>query len=71
MDERMYDLEHVLSLTRSILSNDKDQQLNAVLVANIVDKRHCGDGYFSWDGILDDLSDILGYDRAAEILANS
>ena len=71
MDEQMYDLEHVLSLTRSILSNDKDQQLNAVLVANIVDKSHCGDGYFSWDGILDDLSDILGYDRAAEILANS
>ena len=62
--------EYVLSLTQSILSADKNQDLNAVIVYNIAEKRHCGNGYFSWDGILDDLEVILGYDLASEILSN-
>ena len=61
---------HVLEFVGSILRQDTKQELNAVVVASIVDKNHCGDGYFSWDGILDDLADIVGQDRASEILGN-
>jgi len=39
-------------------------------VATIVEKHHVGNGYFSFDGILDDLTDILGYEPASEILGN-
>jgi hypothetical protein len=63
--------EFVLSLTQSILAADKNQDLNAVIVYNIVEKSHCGSGYFSWDGILDDIANIIGYDQASEILGNS
>ena len=64
----MTDLDHVLSLTQSILSNDTNHELNTIVVASIVEKNHCGNGYFSWDGILDKLEAIVGYDRASEIL---
>jgi len=60
----------VFSFTQSILAADKNQDLNAVIVYNIVEKRHCGDGYFSIAGILDDLEAIIGYDKASEILGN-
>jgi hypothetical protein len=31
--------------------------------------RHCGNGYYSWDGMLDDLTDLTGSeDIASEIL---
>jgi hypothetical protein len=34
-------------------------------------ERHCGNGYFSWDGMLDDLTDLTGSeDLASEILNN-
>lgn len=61
---------HVLDFVDSILSQDTHQDLNAVVVASIVDKNHCGGGYFSWDGILDDLANIVGQARASEILGN-
>jgi hypothetical protein len=35
----------------------------------IAEERHCGNGYFSFDGILDDLTDLLDdEDLASEIL---
>jgi hypothetical protein len=35
----------------------------------IAEERHCGNGYFSWDGMLDDLTELLNdYDLASEIL---
>ena len=61
---------HVLEFVGSILRQDTQQDLNAVVVASIVDKNHCGDGYFGWDGILDDLAGIVGEARASEILGN-
>jgi len=62
--------ESVLCFTQSILAADKNQDLDAVIVYNIVEKRHCGNGYFSMDGIFDDLEAILGFDRAFEIFSN-
>lgn len=60
----------VLTFTNCILDNDKDQELNAVVVHNIVEKHHSGKGYFSWDGILDDLAEIIGLEKARDILSN-
>jgi len=60
----------VLIFTDSILSQDTAHNLDAVVVASIVEKNHCGNGYFSWDGILDDLAVIIGESRASEILGN-
>jgi len=62
--------QSVLSFTQSILAADKNQDLDVVIVYNIVEKRHCGNGYFSMDGIFDDLEAILGFDRASEIFSN-
>jgi hypothetical protein len=62
--------EYVSSFVEAILENDTNQELNAVVVATIVEKHHVGNGYFSFDGILDDLTDILGYEPASEILGN-
>ena len=37
----------------------------------IAEERHCGNGYFSWDGMLDDLTDLVGdSELASEILNN-
>ena len=36
---------------------------------DIAEERHCGNGYFSWDGMLDDLTELVGSeDVASEIL---
>ncbi len=38
----------------------------------IADSHHCGNGYFSFDGILDDLTDLFGSeDLASDILNNA
>ena len=38
----------------------------------IAEKNHCGNGYFSFDGILDDLTDLFGSeDLASDILNNA
>ena len=35
----------------------------------IAESHHCGNGYFSWDGMLDDLTELVGSeDVASEIL---
>ena len=62
--------QYVLSFVESILENDKNQDLNAVVVASIVEKNHASNGFFSWDGILDDLTGLIGYEKASEILRN-
>jgi len=61
---------YVLDFVNSIIKQDINHELNTVIVASIVEKNHIGDGYFSWDGILDSLEAIIGYDRASEILGN-
>lgn len=38
----------------------------------IAEERHCGNGYFSFDGILDDLAELTGSeDLASDILNNA
>ena len=38
---------------------------------SIARDRHCGNGYYSWDGMLDDLTDLVGdSELASEILNN-
>lgn len=42
-----------------------------VALERIAFNRHCGNGYWSWDGMLDDLTMLTGNeDTAAEILNN-
>lgn len=38
------------------------------IIHPIVEKNYAGRGYFSWDGILDDLSIIVGQENATNIL---
>jgi len=61
--------DYVLTFVKAILEQDTKQELNVVVVASIVEKCHCGNGYFSWDGILDRLAKIVGNKRAIEILS--
>ena len=37
----------------------------------IAEERHCGNGYFSFDGILDDLADLTGSEDLASEIVNS
>ena len=61
--------DYVQSFTQYILAGDSSLDPNVVQA--IVTKCHAGNGYFSWDGILDDLTEIVGHDRAVDILRNS
>lgn len=68
-------MDHVEDFTYSILANmtnDFDGSFSKAYlrVYGIVEKNHCGNGYFSWDGILDDLAELVGESRASEILGN-
>lgn len=62
--------DYVLGFAGEILKNDTSLKLSAMDVLKIVEKNHAGNGYFSWDGILDGLADIIGDDLASEILGN-
>jgi hypothetical protein len=45
------------------------QDSRAADLQKIAFERHCGDGYFSWDGMLDDLTELVGdVDLASDIL---
>ena len=61
--------DYVLEFAGNILKNDTTLKLSAMDTLKIVEKNHAGNGYFSWDGILDDLADLIGYDDAREILS--
>lgn len=51
------------------LADDFDEIVEDLKAISI--ERHMGNGYFSWDGILDDLTEIFGdEDLASEILSN-
>lgn len=39
-------------------------------MAQIAYRRHCGDGYFSWDGMLDDLAALTGDEDIASAILN-
>jgi hypothetical protein len=69
-------MDHVEDFTYSILANltgkyDGSYSKAYLRVYGIVQKNHCGNGYFSWDGIFDDLTDMIGdEDLAREVLRN-
>ena len=54
--------------------NEQDYKLPSSLdseVYQIVHARHCGHGYFSWDGMLEDLGELIGDEKlASEVLRN-
>jgi hypothetical protein len=58
------------ALRHGFLKDHSDSRV--VDLQKIVIERHCGNGYFSIDGILDDLTDLTGSeDLASEILNNA
>jgi hypothetical protein len=65
-----YAFEMYVRLFASALAHSDG--LNAEMadrLREIAAERHSGNGYFSWDGILDDLTELTGdVDVAAEIL---
>ena len=62
--------DYVLEFAGNILKNDTTLKLSAMDTFKIVQKNHAGNGYFSWDGILDDLAELIDYPAAREILGN-
>jgi hypothetical protein len=55
------------ALALGVLSGLDDSR--AQTLKEIATNRHCGDGYFSWDGMLDDLTELVGdVDLASDIL---
>ena len=62
------DRAFIFSFTNDIIEQDDTLKYETVL--DIVTKNHASNGYFSWDGILDDLTEIIGYNRAHNILSN-
>ena len=65
-----YEMYHRL-LDATLAHRDFTSKLSFRL-KQIAEERHCGNGYFSFDGILDDLTDLLDdYDLASEILNNA
>ena len=62
--------KQVLDFVAAIMKNDVEQDLNTVVVASIVESQYIGSGQFSWDGIYDRIANIIGYDKAANILSN-
>ena len=48
-----------------------DPTLDQAVIKQIVEKNHHGLGCFSYDGLLDDLTEIVGYDHAHYIVSKS
>jgi hypothetical protein len=57
------------ALAKGFLSSLDDFRVESL--KEIAINRHCGNGYYSWDGMFDDLTALTGSeDLAAEILNN-
>lgn len=67
-----YAYEMYRSLLSSALSRVDFTADTSYRLKQIAEKRHCGDGYFSYDGMLDDLTDLFGNeDLASDIIWKS
>ena len=68
-----YAFEMYVRLFASALAHADDVNgWTAEKLEEIANNRHCGNGYFSFDGILDDLTELTGSeDIAAAILNNA
>lgn len=76
MTNSQRDAQYVEAMYRSLVKasyNYADGFNEPTLQAleRIANNRHCGNGYWSWDGMLDDLAMLTGSeDIASEILNN-
>jgi hypothetical protein len=74
-DMNIHEAQMYVNLCSSALAHGflKDHQDSRVAdLQKIAIERHCGNGYFSFDGILDDLADLTGSeDLASDILNNA
>jgi hypothetical protein len=61
-----------VSLARAACDHvDKFNEPTLDALQRIAINRHCGNGYYSWDGMLDDLTMLTGSEEiASEILNN-
>jgi len=67
-----YAYEMYRSLLTSALTHVDFTADMSYRLKQIVEKHHCGNGYFSMDGILDDLSELIdNEDIASKILENA
>lgn len=65
-----YEFDMFEGLSEAMFKLAEDKEWSAKNIADIVTKRHCGDGYFSYDGILNDLQELLKNDElASEIVS--
>lgn len=59
----------LIAAVRNYVDGFNDDTIQAI--EKIARERHCGNGYWSMDGLLDDLTDLTGnYEVASEILNN-
>ena len=76
LQQEVKDWDYVDSFAEDIMSQIKDDEFDGSRekaiqnVTHIVKRNHSGRGYFSWDGILDDMVEYLGFseERARDIL---
>ena len=74
MSNTQRDARYVEAMYRSLRDAsydhvDKFNEPTLDALQRIANNRHCGNGYYSWDGMLDDLTMLTGSEEvAAEIL---
>ena len=67
-----YAYEMYRSLLSSALNRVEFTADTSYRLKQIAEKNHCGDGYFSFDGMLDDLTDLFGdEDLSSDIIWKS
>lgn len=65
-----YEFDMFEGLSEAMFELAEDKEWSVGNLADIVIKRHCGDGYFSYDGILNDLQELLKNDELASEIVN-
>jgi len=55
-----FDLENFIKHQQALLEVFDVEATQRQAIAKVVKQHHCGDGYFSMDGIYDDMCEILG-----------
>jgi hypothetical protein len=70
-DARYVEAMYISLMKASQNYADGFSEITLQALERIANTRHCGNGYWSWDGMLDDLTDLTGSeDIASETLNN-
>lgn len=64
----MFELDMFEALSEAMFKFASDKEWSIEMLSDIVSKRHVGDGYFSYDGMLDDVAALIGEDLASEVV---